>query len=675
MTIQSSGNANIDAIASDSWNATPGVAAKVTYSFLLAVPDDALPGDSVGFHVLDNSQQQAVRDTLAQWSAVAKITFTEVSAAAGGGQIRIGMNNQSADQSAGYSDLPAEGAAGSLVYTYFDNSDSTNTHFQAGDYGRTVFIHEFGHAIGLKHPGNYNGQDGSGTPPYLPKETDTTDYSIMSYNDGVAATVINKYAASPMLYDIQAVQYLYGANTSYHTGNDSYKFTETSAPQCIWDAGGTNTFDFSATTQGTTIDLRAGNFSSSVPNLKNVAIAYGVTIQNAIGGSGNDEIFTNDGNDSIVGGGGDDVVHAGLGADTIDGGLGLDTVEFNAAQSAYTLVRSGNMILVQSKTSTANKITLNNVESLHFSDGKLDASAITSAPIVNQAPPDVLISVKSTLNIALPSNTFSVAEGQTVHYSATLANGQALPTWLSFNTSNGSFTSSSGAPQTGSTALSVTAIDSDGHSAHTEFHLQAILNFGQQFTATSSNDVFSGTTAIDSVVFSGKRSEYTIHASAANTFTISQTGGSTDTISNIERVKFADATVALDVGLGHAGIAYALYQSALNRAPDSGGLGYWINALDTGATALDLMRSFITSPEFISNYGSTQSTSAFVTQVYQNVLHRAPDSSGLAFWQSGVDSGQATRADVINFFTQSSEFQANLATVIGDGFSYTPYFG
>ncbi len=45
-------------------------------------------------------------------------------------------------------------------------------------------------------------------------------------------------------FDIAAIQFLYGANMTTRTGNDSYRVPDTNAAgtywTCIWDAGGTD---------------------------------------------------------------------------------------------------------------------------------------------------------------------------------------------------------------------------------------------------------------------------------------------------------------------------------------------------------------------------------------------------------------------------------------------------
>ena len=69
--------------------------------------------------------------------------------------------------------------------------------------------------------------------------------------------------STPMLYDIAAIQYLYGANTNTRSGNDTYTF-DADKPfiKTIWDGGGTDTIDASNQQYQAIIDLREGHFSS-----------------------------------------------------------------------------------------------------------------------------------------------------------------------------------------------------------------------------------------------------------------------------------------------------------------------------------------------------------------------------------------------------------------------------
>jgi serralysin len=136
-------------------------------------------------------------------------------------------------------------------------------------------------------------------------------------------------------------------------------------------------------------------------------------------------------------------------------------------------------------------------------------------------------------------------------------------------------------------------------------------------------------------------------------------------VTNVERLQFTNGIVALDIN-GDAGQAYRLYQAAFNRVPDVGGLGYQTNALDTGLTLTQVASNFIASPEFQRTYGNVDDTQ-FVTLLYQNVLHRAPDAGGLQFHLDEMHVQGQSRADVLVHFSESPENQANVIGQIQDG--------
>ena len=51
-----------------------------------------------------------------------------------------------------------------------------------------------------------------------------------------------------------------------------------------------------------------------------------------------------------------------------------------------------------------------------------------------------------------------------------------------------------------------------------------------------------------------------------------------------------------------------------------------------------IAKSFFAQPEAATFYPSSQSTQAFVTSVYNNVLSRGPDAAGLAYWTGELQS-------------------------------------
>jgi hypothetical protein len=81
-----------------------------------------------------------------------------------------------------------------------------------------------------------------------------------------------------------------------------------------------------------------------------------------------------------------------------------------------------------------------------------------------------------------------------------------------------------------------------------------------------------------------------------------------------------------------------LYVALFNRAPDTEGMTFWSEALANGASVSQLADGFLTAPEGVAIYPPSQTGEQFVTAFYQTVFGRAPDAGGLAFWLSALDS-------------------------------------
>ncbi len=108
-----------------------------------------------------------------------------------------------------------------------------------------------------------------------------------------------------------------------------------------------------------------------------------------------------------------------------------------------------------------------------------------------------------------------------------------------------------------------------------------------------------------------------------------------------------------------------LYDTALGRLPEAGGLGFWTRAIDSGAALVDLANSFVNSPEFQSTYGALTNR-GFVGAVYSNTLHRPGEAEGVDYWTNVLDGG-TSRAQVVIGFSESAEHQQNTqANVISD---------
>jgi serralysin len=209
-----------------------------------------------------------------------------------------------------------------------------------------AYLHELGHALGLDHPGHTNPSLPASDPHY------NTNTTIMSSNYG------GRPAITPMIYDIAAIQSIYGANTSHNSGNTTYRFSGNYTAETIWDSGNNDTLDASqnlvdgsARTSPVTLDLREGfdangkQYSSKVGS-QVLFLAFNANIENAVGGSGGDSIQGNGlankltggaGNDSLKGDAGNDELRGGKDNDTLIGGAGADKFIINNGDGLDTI--------------------------------------------------------------------------------------------------------------------------------------------------------------------------------------------------------------------------------------------------------------------------------------------------------------------------------------------------
>jgi len=95
-------------------------------------------------------------------------------------------------------------------------------------------------------------------------------------------------------------------------------------------------------------------------------------------------------------------------------------------------------------------------------------AATAAPPVLSAQTATQTWTLGQTISFTLAANTFTDPQGQKLSYSATLANGTALPAWLSFNAATGTF--SGAVPSTASgLSVKVTAKDTGGLSASETF--------------------------------------------------------------------------------------------------------------------------------------------------------------------------------------------------------------
>jgi Ca2+-binding RTX toxin-like protein len=196
-------------------------------------------------------------------------------------------------------------------------------------------------------------------------------------------------------------------------------------------------------------------------------------------------------------------------------------------------------------------------------------------------------------------------------------------------------------------------------------------------TGNSGNNALNGGAGIDTAVYTGTAATHTITIGNNTSTVVDKTANrdGSDTLTSIERLKFTDTNIALDISKDQtAGSSYMLYKAAFNREPDVGGLGFWISKMDGGMNYNTVAQNFINSAEFKTAYGgSNPSVNTLVTKLYNNVLIRNPDGGGLAFWQEKLSTGGWTAANVLGYFATSPENVTNVTPLIAKGIAYTEW--
>ena len=354
---------------------------------------------------------EAVAKALATWASVADITFQQIVVPAdqyyfeSSADLAITLSGDDLDRVyggrvAGAAFFPDASYIEEAVYSddidrttwpapegdvFLDNFEEHFAYLDPGGAGYTVILHELAHALGLKHPHDDGGSVGRPTFGDLGIEAmDFMSHTIMSYDIVAPAPAEQGFAETPMPLDILAIQHIYGANLTYETGDNTYALANASY-RTIWDAGGTDVLTAASWSQpgGVVIDLRQGEFSGRVFGAKRMAIAYDVTIENAVGSTGADELYGNGADNELRGGRdgdalfgrrGDDTLRGGAGADRLDGQGGDDILFFRPVDARLdggggfdTLMLTGGLDLRLARLMADMEVA--NIECLDMRDG------------------------------------------------------------------------------------------------------------------------------------------------------------------------------------------------------------------------------------------------------------------------------------------------------------------
>jgi hypothetical protein len=373
----------------------------VTYSFSCA--SSQYGSESSNFRAtlsaFSEDDKATTRALLKSIEAVCNVKFQEVDDTGGNqfGQVRYAYS-QAPNQMgyAGYAFYPAETSGGGDVWI-----GAAQAGAQWSGYRPDLILHETLHALGLKHP-----FDGGTT---LDRSLDIIPNTVMSYSPivGAATGAMSAYPTQPMVFDVLALQQMYGA-AARSPGDTIYDLSVPefqSGFQAVWDAGGTDTLDASRVQGPVALDLHEGarsdignvvqafgyngtGASRTVTNVAytaTVSIVPGAKIENATGSSYDDILIGNDLDNTLAGGDGNDLLIGAGGNDRIDGGAGIDTAGFAGVLANFRIDKVGGAIRVTDRAGGQGSDLLANVEKLRFADVSIDLQVRDAAAAVNEA--------------------------------------------------------------------------------------------------------------------------------------------------------------------------------------------------------------------------------------------------------------------------------------------------
>ena len=429
---------------------------------------------------------------------------------------------------------------------------------------------------------------------------------------------------------------------------------------------------FSADLQTIVLDDELGLYTS----ITTMIFTPGSTYYGSTNPGASDVLVGLGGNDTFIGGAATELFEPGSGTNTITGGTGTNAVKFGGTLSSYGIVNNGGgAITVTDSVLSLNGIDhISGVQTLQFLDvnASVTSAGTLSLPAASVSQAIAWSTVGDLAPIAI--SDYSTAVVLNLSGLQTLANAGEL----------GSVTLRDG----GTPTLSISPAQLSADIGV----LEAIVSAATiSVDASAANLTMTGVGTLGTIaVFTKPAADYSVVANSDGSVTVTDTGTgrtSVDHLSKFTALQFADQTdiVAAAPASGGAvttGNVTELYSAVFGREPDVGGLSFYQNYLTSnpGTPLTTFAQWFLSSAEYTGNAAhnyaqTTTGETQFITDLYTNLLHRAPDTGAVPFYLNVITSQTAhdtpgtaqytaddayAHALVVTYVSQSAEFLSDV---------------
>lgn len=434
-----------------------------------------------------------------------------------------------------------------------------------------------------------------------------------SGNDSLTGTAgddnINGLAGNDTINGLDGIDFLTGGegNDQLNGGNGGDVLIPGSGSDAVNGGEGYDIVDYSDSPTALNIDLRTGVVvkPSGSDSLSSIEVLRGGSLDDVIraadtdagtryldGYPGNDQVIGGVLADTLVGNTGNDTLTGNGGNDYIDGNDGTDLVVFTGAVDGYTIsfdATSQRLTITDKTAGRDGSDTVGSVESFSFG-GALKTT-------------DEMIA----LSKAVPNTPTSGNDTLTGTASADTVDGLAGNDLIEGLGGNDSLLGAAGADSLNG---------GDGNDT---------------LIGGNDSDFLNGGDGIDTAVFANARANYTVQVGLGTRLVVSSTADGTDTLSGntVERLRFSDGGLALDVGAGGSATNAVLVVGALlgkAQLGNAGLMGVAFNYFDSKASLQAACDALVADGTVTGIVGSN-STQALVSLLFQNIVGAQPQAA------------------------------------------------